>query len=162
MNSLISSPVAPPDPAGDQVVADGWFPPVSIAAVREKLVLGTAITNTRLRFSIEGGMLTALRQLAAWRTDRALAGAGTLAATTSEQLFGRNHAEALWERAVAFYAGADIALAARDISATDAGLKRAEEKDAQGEEWLRQAHAAIADLLSIGSRPRPRHIARLI
>lgn len=109
-----------------------------------------AITTAMLTSAIEGAMLSALRLLAAWRTARVLAGAVDLSDVTTDTLGGRNRAELLWLRAVGFYAAADLAAAHRDITATDSGLARSAEKASLAEEYRREGHAAIADLLSIG------------
>ena len=151
MNSFTATPIAPPDEPDAQVVADGWFPPVKLTDVREGLNIGGgAITQLQLTLAIEGGMLSALRQLAAWRTSRALAGAATLADVTADTLNGKNRAELLWTRAVGYYAAADLAAGNRDIASSDSGLARASEKAALADEYRREGHAAIADLLSIG------------
>ena len=151
MNSFTATPIAPPDDPDAQVVADGWFPPVKLADVREGMNIGGgAITQEQLTLAIEGGMLSALRQLAAWRTARALAGASSLADVTTETLNEKNRATLLWTRAVGYYAAADLAAGNRDISSSDTGLARASEKAALADEYRREGHAAIADLLSIG------------
>lgn len=151
MNSFTASPMAPPDDPDAQVVADGWFPSVKLADVREGMNIGGgAITQLQLTMAIEGGILSALRQLAAWRTARALAGAASLADVTTQMLGGKNLGVLLWTRAVGYYAAADLAAGNRDISSSDTGLARASEKAALADEYRREGHAAIADLLSIG------------
>lgn len=151
MSSFTATPIAPPDADDAQVVADGWFPPVKLADVREGMNIGGgAITQIQLTLAIEGGMLSALRQLAAWRTARALAGAASLADVTTETLNEKNRAELLWTRAVGYYAAADLAGGNRDLASSDTGLARASEKAALADEYRREGHAAIADLLSIG------------
>jgi hypothetical protein len=151
MSSFTPSPISPPDDLDAQVVADGWFPPVKLAYVREGMNIGgSSITQLQLTSAIEGGMLSALRQLSAWRTDRALAGAASLDQVTTETLGDTNLAVLLWNRAVGYYASADLAAGNRDISATDSGLARASEKAELADEYRRSGHAAIADLLSIG------------
>jgi hypothetical protein len=151
MSGFTSFPEDLPDPDDAQVVADGWFPPVAHARVRALCQLGGAITNDQLTSAMEGGMLTAFRQLAEWRTARVLAGSADLATVTDLTLNGRNRAELLWERAIAYLASADLAAGNRDISATDSGLTRAAEKDNTADEDRREAYAAINDLLSIGA-----------
>ncbi|WCT76284.1 head completion/stabilization protein [Novosphingobium humi] len=150
MSSFTPTPMAPPDDPDAQVVADGWFPPVRLEEVREGLNIGGgAITQLQLTLAIEGGMLTAMRQLAAWRSARALAGAASLADVTTDTLNEKNRATLLWTRAVGYYAAADIAAGNRDLASSDTGLARASEKAALADEYRREGHAAIADLLSI-------------
>lgn len=152
MTGLNSMPADSTDPDDAEVVADGWFPPVTLARVRTLCQLNGEIVTDRLISAMEGAMLTAFRPLAAWRTARVLAGAASLAATTDQTLNGKNHAEVLWERAVAHLANADLAGGDRSISATDSGLARASEKDNTADEARREGWAAITDLLSIGAK----------
>lgn len=164
MTGLISSPVPSPDPAGAQVVADGWFPPMKLDDVRERLRLGEgAVTNARLVEAVEGGMVHAFRELADWRTARVLAGATGLAQVTDDMLNNRNYAVLLWERIVRYFAGADLAADYRDVTATDQGLDRSAEKDLTSDELRRRALAAVADLRSIGAdKPVERNRVELI
>lgn len=163
MTGLISSPVPEPDPAAAEVAADGWFPPIALADVRDRLRLGEgAVPTARLIEAIEGGMLHAFRELADWRTARVLAGALELADVTDVEVNGQNHAVLLWGRVVRYFAGADLAADYRDVTATDQGLDRAAEKDLTSDELRRRALAAIADLRSIGGDPVPRNRVELI
>lgn len=152
MNGLVSSPAPAPDPGDAVVVADDWFPPVTLASVREAVRLGDgAVTTARLTAAIEGAMLHAFRELADWRTARALEGAAKLADVTQDTLNGENRAELLWTRVIRYFAAAEVVNSNRDISATDNGLDRAMEKDTSADEYRRLALAAVADLRSIGA-----------
>ncbi len=160
MNGLVSSPAPLPDPIEAVVVADGWFPPIAVAAIRESIRLGGgSLTNPMLVAAIEGGMLHAFRELAAWRTARVLAGAEALQDVTTETLNGRNRAVLLWERIVRYFAAAELFSENRDISATDKGLDQAGEKESSADEFRRNALAAVADLRSIGV-PAGQEVAR--
>jgi len=150
MTGLTSTPARAPEPDDAQVVTDGWFPPVKLADVRDRLRLGEVVTTERLTEAIENAMVLAQRELAAWRTARILEGKADLAAVTIETLNNRNYAVLLWERIVRCFAGAEILAEYRDVSATDQGMDRAAEKDAIGEEYRRRALAAVADLRSVG------------
>lgn len=152
MNGLVASPAPLPDPEDASVVADGWFPPVSVASVRGAVRLGGgSISHAMLVAAIEGGMLHAFRELADWRSARAGEGAAALADVTDLQINGRNLAVVLWERVVRFFAAAELFAENRDISATDSGLDRAMEKENSADEYRRNALAAVADLRSIGA-----------
>jgi len=163
MTGLISSPVPPPDPFAAEVVADGWFPPIALEAVRGAVRLGEGtVTSGRLVAAIEGGMLHAFRELVTWRTARVLEGASTLADVTPDQVNGENLAVMLWTRVVRYFAAAELLGTHRDVSATDTGLDRAEEKDTTANEMRRLALAAVADLRSIGGEPVARNRVELI
>ncbi|RVU03936.1 hypothetical protein EOE18_13860 [Novosphingobium umbonatum] len=164
MTGLIAVPIAPAAPV--ELAADGWFPPIGLARIRACLPIGGgggSITNEQLQFAIEGGMLTALAALSEWRSAHAAAGVASLADLPSPVLAGRKASLVLWERAVAYYACADLVAVNVDITATDAGLNREEEKASKADEFRRLGHAAIADLRSIGAaRPIPRNMVRLL
>lgn len=163
MTGLISSPVPIPDPTAAQVVADGWFPPIALADIRDRLRLGEgAVSTPRLTEAIEGAMVHAMRELADWRSTHAAAGVAQLAGVTVQQLNGQNLAVLLWGRIVRYFAGADLAADYRDVSATDQGLDRAQEKDLTGDELRRRALAAVADLRSIGGDPVARNMVELL
>jgi len=163
MNGLVSSPAPLPDPANAVVVADGWFPPIALADVRDKIrIAGASISNPMLVEAIEGGMLHAFRELADWRTLRVLSGALVLERVTTDTLNGRNRAVVLWERIVRYFAAAELFGENREISATDKGLDRALEKENSADEYRRNALAAVADLRSIGGEDVPRNRVDLI
>lgn len=163
MTGLMSSPVPVSEPADAVVVADGWFPPIAIADVRDRLRLGEGVVTTpRLTEAIEGAMVHALRELFDWRTKHVLAGLVILEEVTDLMLNDRNYAVLLWERIVRYFAGADLAADYRDISATDQGLDRAAEKDITSDELRRRALAAVADLRSIGGDRVARNSVELV
>lgn len=163
MTGLISSPVPIPDPSAAQVVADGWFPPIALTDVRDRLRLGEgAVPTARLTEAIEGGMVHALRELADWRSAHAAAGVAQLADVTAQQLNGQNYAVLLWERIVRYFAGADLAADYRDVTATDQGLDRAEQKDLTSDELRRRALAAVTDLRSVGGTAMARNMVELL
>jgi hypothetical protein len=160
---IIAVPATPWDPAGGEVAADGWFPAVKLDTVRYSVRLGDgSITTERLTLAIEGAMLHAFRELAAWRTAKASAGVARLADVTADTINGSNLAVKLWERIVIHFAAAEIYAADRDISATDQGLDRAAEKDTAADEARRVALAAVADLRSLGAASVGRNRVRLI
>lgn len=146
---------APPDnfePAGIDVAADGWFPPVSTEHVRAAIRLGEgAVTDARLVQAIEGGILSGLRALAVWRTARALDGASQLADVTDETINGSNRAELIWKRVVTFFAAAEMADMHVDLSATDESIDRTAEKRDVAGIYRTKAHDAVADLRAIGA-----------
>lgn len=147
MAGLTANPVTPLDPANAKVGADGWFPDIPLALVRNSVRLGNGeVTTDRLRASIEAAMLTAFRQLAAWRSTHVLAGAGELADVTADMINDRNQAEALWERLIISLTAADLFAGNRDMTATDRGLDRATDKEDGADEYYRRAWAAVADL----------------
>lgn len=162
MTGLVSPPPGV-DPVNAIVVADGWFPPVALAAVRAPLRLGDgAVSTQRLTEAVEGAMLTAFRELACWRTTQIAAGHANLSAVTELTLNSRNRAVVLWERIVRTFAAAELADLHRDLSATDDGLNRAEERGLTADDYRRMAYAAVADLQSLAGDPVSRNRVALI
>ncbi|MXO73576.1 head completion/stabilization protein [Alteraurantiacibacter buctensis] len=163
MTGLVApAPTADADAAA--VVADGWFPPVPLASIRETLRLGEgAVTTARLVAATEGAMLTCLRLLSDWRSAHAGNGVASLAAVTDQQVNQVNMADLLWLRAVRYFAAAELMDGHRDLAATQEGSDRSEAKDQTADHYRRIANHAVADLLSIGAEERaPRNRVSLV
>lgn len=162
MTGLVS-PAPNADPAEAKVEADGWYPAITLASVRERYRLGEGVTTTgRLTHAIEGAMLSAMRELVDWRAAQQAGGADNLQQTTEFTLNNRNYAVVLWERIVGNLAAAELSDTHRDISATNDGLDRAEERGMTADDYRRMAIAAINDLRSLGGVPVPRMKVSLI
>lgn len=162
MTGLVS-PAPNADPAEAKVEADGWYPEITLADVRKRYRLGEGVTTTeRLSHAIEGAMVSAMRELENWRAAREAAGAAELKDVTEFRLNNRNYAELLWERIVGNLAAAELSDLHRDVSATNDGLDRAEERGMTADDYRRNAISAINDLRSIGGEPVPRMKVSLI
>ncbi|MCH2486561.1 MAG: head completion/stabilization protein [Erythrobacter sp.] len=153
---------APPDdidPVGEVIEADGWFPAIATDHVRKSVRLGEGIvTDERLKAAIFSGMLTALRELADWRSARAAEGVADLSSVVAPHLGEISIAALLWQRIVTFYAAAEIVDGHTDVSATDEALDREEDKVDQADRYRRKAYDAVADLRALGlpvDAPRP-------
>lgn len=162
MTGLVSpAPIA--DPAQASVAADGWYPAITLASLRASYRLGEGVTTTgRLTHATEGAMLSAMRELEDWRTAREAAGVAELADVTDRQLNSRNLAVVLWERIIGNLAAAELSDLHRDVSATNDGLDRAEERGMTADDYRRIAMAAINDLRSLGGDPVSRMKVSLI
>lgn len=162
MTGLVS-PAPNADPTEAKVEADGWYPAITLASVRERYRLGEGATTTgRLTHAIEGAMLSAMRELEDWRAAREASGIAELADVTTRELNDRPLAVVLWERIVGNLAAAELSDTHRDVSATNDGLDRAEERGMTADDYRRIAMAAINDLRSIGGDPIPRMKVSLI
>ena len=158
MNGFVSSPPAPVSPEGSTVGADGWFPDVDVNSVRSAIRIGEGVcTHERLVAAIERAMLTAFRLLSGWRSAQVIAGALTLedvpnidtVTGLNRDLNGRPETVALWEHIIRYLAGADVYDLHRDISATDQGNLRAEDRVSTADDLRRMGHNSISDLASI-------------
>lgn len=152
MSDLISTPPSPASPVDSEVTVDGWFPDVDVNELRKAVRMGENIVpHERLVAAIEGAILTALRNLAAWRSGHASAGIANLAAVPDPvQINGEPRPVILWQRIIRHYTAAQIADEYRDLVATDQQIQRGEEQVITGDQHRRYAHNAVADLQSIG------------
>lgn len=153
MSDLISTPPSPASPADSKVAADGWFPDVDCNDLRDEVRLGEGIVpHKRLVAAIEGAMLHAFRALSDWRTTHAAAGIASLADVPDTVTIGGDpRPVVLWRRIVRYYAAAEIADGYRDLIATDQQSQRSDERRVSADDYRRMAHAAVADLRSIGA-----------
>ena len=153
MSDLIFTPPAPASPADSKVTVDGWFPDIDVNDLREKVRMGENIVpHDRLVAAIEGAVLTALRNLALWRSAHASAGVANLAAVPDPvQINGEPRPVILWQRIIRHYTAAQIADEFRDLVATDQQIQRGDEQVITGDQHRRYAHNAVADLQSIGA-----------
>jgi len=159
----LSAPPENADPLDAEIIADGWFPPVLLEDVRSKLRIGDGtVTTQRLTAAIEGAMVSAFRALAPWKLLRIADGAVILGQVTDITLNDANYADLLWQRIIRNFAGAELGDLHRDISATDDGLDRADEKSATADDYRRLAYQAIRDMQSIGGDPVQRNKVSLI
>ncbi|MFY9349914.1 MAG: head completion/stabilization protein [Sphingobium sp.] len=163
MNGFVSVPPAPIDCPGDEacaatIAADGFFPAVDMHALRETMRVGTMVTDARLREAVIAGMTTALRELAAWRTEQVLAGYPSVDLIMGQpRIDGQNWYAQRWRRAVYNYACAELAETHRDVSATGDGSERAEAKALSADDYRRDGLHAVRDILAV-----PRIHAELI
>ena len=162
MTGLVS-PAPNADPPEASVAADDWYPAIALAYVRERFRVGEGVTTTgRLTQAIEGAMVAAMRELDDWRAARESTGAAKLEDVTELKLNNRNFAVLVWERIVGNLAAAELSDLHRDVSATNDGLDRAEERGMTADDYRRNAISAINDLRSIGGEPVPRMKVSLI
>lgn len=153
MSDLISTPPAPASPIDSEIAIDAWFPPIDVNELRDSVRLGeNMVTHPRLVAAIEGAILTALRNLAEWRTAHATAGVASLDTVPDTVSIGNTpRTVILWRRIIRHYTAAQLADEYRDLVAADQQVQRAEEQRSLADHHRRMAHHAVADLLSIGA-----------
>lgn len=154
---FVAVPPSPP-PGSPQLIAnDGWFPDIDLGLLRLATRLDPAITAERLRESAVNSIVEINRTLAAWRADRTLAGAASMADVPAPQIGGESQLLGLYRRAVHTLVGADLGERLADIAATAAGVTRADELATPGDLLRRAAHWAVSDIVG-----RPRMTVELI
>lgn len=151
MSGFVSSPPAtevdPEAPETDLVAGDDFYPAVSIAQARDALRLPHQATDIRVRDALRAGMLTARRELRAWKAAAVAAGAASMADVLDEQVDGQSALELLYTRAVHAFAAAELAETHNDISASGDGKDRASENALSADDHRRNGIHAIRDIL---------------
>ncbi|MFD0726956.1 head completion/stabilization protein [Lysobacter brunescens] len=147
MAGLVATPNISQAEAAITIASDGWFPAVSLAQVREDLVLDGTITTTRLRRAIRHGIAQVNNELRAWKDEQVQAtGAANLAAVPSETIDGEHVKSGFYFRAVCGYVEADLFEKHRGYDLTAEGQRRAEMLDARIGEARRNAFWALQDI----------------
>ncbi|WP_198351062.1 head completion/stabilization protein [Flavisphingomonas formosensis] len=148
MTGFVSSP--PPSSSATILGADGWWPDIDLAHLRDTMRLGTVVTDDRLTEAAIGAMISVRRDLRTWKLARVLDGAATLADVPAEPLAGVSELVLLWRRAVYNHACADLCETYRDLSATSDGSDRAEARALGADDYRRNALFAVRDMLAVG------------
>lgn len=149
MSGFVATPPAKPaqDPA-DAIGNDGFFPSLSMAAVRNAMRIDGAVTDPRLRAALLAAMLDVNHQLSAFRDAQQAAGHATLAdAGADVTLDGQPRWVLLYLRAVMCTAKADLIERYRDFDAD--GTTRQKDMEPMIDEQRRNAHWAVRDILGL-------------
>lgn len=148
--SLVSLPdwdTAQVPDAETTVINDGFFPDIDPAALRESARITGTITPARLRAAILGAIMTVEQDLRAFAASSIAAGHATLAALPAAQLDGESVQLIRYQRAVAFYAKAELIERHRDFDTTAAGGAQVDELTPSIGELRRDALHAVRDIL---------------
>ena len=136
------------------VGVDGFWPAVDVNRLRNTVRLGDGVvSHERLVGAIEGAVGQLVIELADWRAMQEAAGAADLAQVApGNSVNGDPLAEVFWQRAVRYLAAAELADGHADLTATDTGTTRAQEKRAIADDYRRMATTAIGSLLRLGAQ----------
>lgn len=130
---------------------DGWFPDVSLSAIRGQARLDGTVTPARLHQATLAAMAEVNDQLAAYKAQQLLAGYGALELVPGPDL----GEERLWlihyRTAILAHVQANLADINRAFDTTMHADKRAEHLEATADQHRRNLHWAIA---AITQRPR--------
>lgn len=134
----------------DSINSGGFFPEILLDDLRSSMRIDNNITSDRLfhlAVSTVGYVNDSLGPLKA----RALKeGRETLVQTSDERINGVPLAEIRYRRAVYCYTAAALMETYADTSATGKSADRADAKQQQADDYRREGHYAIADLLGRG------------
>ncbi|CAN0621059.1 Phage head protein [Burkholderia multivorans] len=156
-NSFVATANASaPTPEADVIENNGFFPDVSIAALRATTRLDGTVTYERVRDATIDAIRSANAELKAWRAQAA-AGYATLADVPAEQIGGASEFVSLYLRAVYNLAHADLTERYRDLDTTKSGGQNADRLEDTICTARRNARWALNDLRGI-----PRSTVELI
>lgn len=141
---IANAPESTPD--DDLLENDGWFPDLSLTAIRNGTRLDGTVTEDRLRDAARYAISTINDQLTAFKALHTEAGAANLAEVNAAAIDGENRLVLLYRRAVVCTLKADLIERYRDLDTTDAGLRRASEMDPAVGEQRRNASWALRDI----------------
>lgn len=133
----------------DVLVNDGWFPNLSLAAIRDVTRMDGTVTPARLRDVTRYAVSSVNRQLHAFKAKHVEGGAANLAAVDPAEIDGQNRLVMLYERAVASLVKAELIERYRDLDVTDSGQRRAAEMDPAAGESRRNSSWAVRDILGL-------------
>lgn len=149
MTGFVSSPPLPASPAGASIEHDGFFPPVDVNALRDRLRLPSQVTHERLVAAVHAAMLTVGRELRVWKLAVAGLAIVNLEDVPSFVIDGQSALMLGYQRAIACFAAAELAETHQDISATGEGRDRAEDLVTTADEHRRNGLHALRDMLGV-------------
>lgn len=141
---------SPTSPADVTVENDGWFPNISLDAVRKAERITDTITVDRLKWAVVNAMLTVNSDLDAWRLAHIEAGHNSLAVVPSVAIAGESRLMQLYRRSVYSLAHADLIERYPDYSMTLKSADRSSDLASAGDDHYRNGRWAVRDLLGVG------------
>lgn len=151
MSFIATQPPAADTPADSEAPAtienDGWFPDISMTAMRDAMRLDGTVTDPRLKLAVIDAIIHVNAELADWQQRQSDAGYPTLEDVPSKKVAGESIYVACYRRAVYSSAKADLIERYRDFDSTQEGNKKAESLESPIDEQRRNAHWAIADIV---------------
>ncbi|MBU9155073.1 head completion/stabilization protein [Burkholderia gladioli] len=145
---VATADAAPPTPEADTIENNGFFPDVSIAALRAGTKLDGTVNFDRIRAAAVDAMRSVNAELVTWRAEKA-AGYDKLAAIPADRIGGDSVLVSLYLRAVYNLAHADVTERYRDFDATKSGGQEAERLEETICTARRNARWALNDLRGI-------------
>lgn len=146
MSDFVAAPPAPA-PAISDIIAEDWWPQVKISEFRDAARIGTNVTVGRCRDALIAAMGTVAVALSKWRVAREAEGAGKLTDIAGPTIAGESVLLQRWRRAVYSFAAAELADTQSNITATNDGRDRRDERAAASDDLRRIGTGAIRDIL---------------
>lgn len=147
MSGFVATAQAAGDPEADALINDGWFPDLSLSAIRATVRIDGTITDERLTEAALYAISNINDRLRKFQDAHIAAGVDSLADVSGRELGGERRLVLLYRRAVYSTIKADLIERYRDYDSTDAGQARAEQLDPAIDEQRRNATWAVRDIL---------------
>lgn len=148
------TPETPLEAGSQSIIFSGNFwPIIELKKIRESGRIDESVTAERLYYAASAAVLYVNSQLAVYRAAKEATGISAMANSAQsavEQINGTEAAVYHYTRAVISYTKAELLETYADFDATGHSAERAAAKQAQADDYRREAHAAIADI--IGTR----------
>ena len=126
---------------------NGFFPDISLLALRNAMRLDGTVTNERLKSAVIEAIASFNHDLKAFRRQQQNNGVDKLANVGDDHIDGESVAVQRYKRAVYCLAVAELTEHYRSYDATNTGRKQADENEPLIGELRRNARFAISDIL---------------
>ncbi|MBE5527434.1 glucose-6-phosphate isomerase [Laribacter hongkongensis] len=133
----------PENPSPGTVSSSAFWPVIDLADVQAEWRIDGTVTTARLRLAVIEAVSTVNGELAGWRQERQQDGFATLAEVPGELLDGECEHLYHYRRAVGCHAKSELTRRYRDFDATRDGQQRADAMEADIDDLMRDARAAI-------------------
>lgn len=134
-------------PEADALTNDGWFPDLSMSAIRKAVRLDGTITDERLTEAALIAISNINDRLASFQAHHQRSGIARLADVSERELGGERRLVLLYRRAVYSTIKADLIERYRDYDSTDDGQRRADQLGPAIDEQRRNATWAVRDII---------------
>ncbi|SMB82446.1 Phage head completion protein (GPL) [Pasteurella testudinis DSM 23072] len=131
----------------EAIRSDGFFPYISLHALRNAMRIDGTVTNERLKSAVIEAIASVNHDLKAFRRQQQNNGVDKLANVGDDHIDGESVAVQRYKRAVYCLAVAELTEHYRSYDATNTGRKQADENEPLIGELRRNARFAISDIL---------------
>lgn len=146
MSSFIATAPAATTPEADRLENDGWFPDLSVTALRAAGRIDGTVPPDRFRELAKAAALSVNARLREFRAGNEGAGYTSLVSVPSSRIGGESRLLVLYRRAVACLLKADVIERYPDFDSTGSGERRAEEQEPGADRYRRDASWAVSDI----------------
>lgn len=141
--------VQPPEQTETAITSDPFWPEIKLVDLRYAMRLDGTVTDERLKHAAIDAVISANRDLEAYRQRQTIDGYGHLEEVPAAMINGKSELCYLYRRAVYSHASANLIERLRDYDSTKQGETRAESLDQTIIDLRRDARFSIRKILGI-------------